>query len=148
MAEMEIVEIEITEMEMAVRGREYWIHIKEKYVPDEETGLIIMQSEEQDMVDAALGLLPVYMKRKYLKRAIVVMERETAAGMERGRNPDSVIFVEAQREEIDALLAYHRVLQFFHEIAVISVEEPYGNANIIGKEGITLNDYVKNALYV
>ena len=35
-----------------------------------------------------------------------------------------------------------------HEIAVISVEEPYGNANIIGKEGITLHDYVKDALYV
>lgn len=138
----------MAEMEMAVRGWNYWMHIKEKYVPDEEIGLVIVQSEDKAMVDAALGLLPVYMKRKYLKRVIVVMERETADGTGREGTPDSVVFVAAQRKEIDDLLAYYRVVQFFHEIAVISVEEPYGNANIIGKEGITLSDYVKNALYV
>lgn len=136
------------EMEMAVRGREYWIHMKEKYVPDEETGLVIVQSEEQEMIDTALRLLPVYMKRKYLKRVIVVIEQKTAAGIEKEKNSDAVIFVAAQRKEIEDLLAYYRLVQFFHEIAVISVEEPYGNANIIGKEGITLYDYVKNALYV
>ena len=133
---------------VAVRGREFWMHLKEQYLPDEETGLIIVQTKEQDMVDPAIRLIPVYLKRKYLKRALVVTDRETAAKIEKEDNSDAVTIVAAQREQMEELLAYYRLVQFFHEIAVVSVEEPYGNANIIGQAGITLEDYVKNALYV
>lgn len=141
-------ELEMSEKRAAVAGREYWIQLKEQYLPDEETGLIIVQTKEQDMIDTAIRLIPVYMKRKYLKRVLVVTDRETAAKVEKQENPDAVTIVAAQRDQMEELLAYYRLVQFFHEIAVVSVEEPYGNANIIGKAGITLEDYVKNALYV
>ncbi len=134
--------------EMAMAGREYWLHIKEKYRPDEETGLVIVQTNETEMADTAVRLLPVYMKRKYLKRIILILDRELATEIKKEENPKSVILVAVERRKIEELLVYHRLVPFFYETAVVSVEDPYGNANIIGKEGITLEDYVKNALYV
>lgn len=138
----------MTGAEMAMAGREYWLHIKEQYRPDEETGLVVVQTKETEMVDTAVRLIPVYMKRKYLKRVILILDKEIAAKIKKEENWNTVIFVVAERRQIEELLAYHRLVPFFYETAVVSVEEPYGNANIIGKEGITLEDYVKNALYV
>lgn len=141
-------ELDMSESRAAVSGREYWMQLKEQYLPDAETGLIIVQTKEQDMIDTAIRLIPVYLKRKYLKRAILITDQETAVKAGGAEDQEAVNLVAAERKQIDELLAYYRLVQFFHEIAVISVEEPFGNAHIIGKAGISLEDYVKNALYV
>lgn len=139
---------EMPEAQAAMAGREYWLRIKERYLPDEETGLIIVQAREPDMIDTAVRLIPAYLKRKYLKRAILVADQETAAEIGLREKPSGITLVAAERKVLEELLTYYRLVQFFHEIAVISVEEPYGNAHIIGNEGIALEDYVRNALYV
>lgn len=138
----------MTRAEMAVAGREYWLHIKEKYQPDEETGLIIMQTGEPEMVHTSVRLIPVYLKRKYLKRVILLMDEEMVPEIGAEGIHEMVSLEAAPRIRIEELLSYYRLVQFFHEIAVVSLEEPYGNAHIIGNEGITLENYVKNALYV
>lgn len=141
-------ELEMAEAQAAISGREYWLCLKEKYLPDKETGLIIVHTKEPDMIDTAIRLIPVYLERKYLKRVLVVTDKETAVKIKEGGKPAPVTFVTVRREQMEELLAYYRLVQFFHEIVVISVEDPYGNAHIIGKAGITIEDYVKNALYV
>lgn len=138
----------MTEAEMAMAGREYWLYIKEKYQPDEDTGLVIVQTKEQNMTDIAFRLLPIYLKRKYLKRVIVITDQEAIAWVEQRVESDRVTLVAVRRKMLEELLIYYRLVQFFHEIVVISLEEPYGNAHIIENEGITLEDFVKNALYV
>ena len=94
----------MTEAEMAMAGRKYWLYIKEKYQPDEDTGLVIVQTKEQNMTDIAFRLLPIYLKRKYLKRVIVITDQEAIAWVEQRVESDRVTLVAVRRKMLEELL--------------------------------------------
>ena len=133
----------------AMKGREHWLKLKEQYCPDEETGIIIIQTEKPKLIHTAIQLIPEYLKRKYLKRVLGVTCHDLLANLIKTTfRKDCVILAITEQKYIEELLDYYKLVQFFSEIVIISTEEPYGNSHIIGKVGITLEDYVRNALYV
>lgn len=140
---------EIPKALSAMRGREYWMKLKEQYCPDEETGLIIVQTEDLELISAAVWMVPEYLKRKYLKRVLMVVNQALAANLIKIMLEEShITLIITEREHIEELLDYYRLVQFFSEIVVVSTNEPYGNSHIIGKMGISVENYVKSALYV
>ncbi len=148
------------DLECAKKGREIWLEIKEKYSFEPESGcLVLMPSADKQLNQAAMRHLPHYMERKYLDKAVVICmeEKLLIEEMQKGKPAEEnntagrtrqIITVQLEADKIAQLLKYYRLIQFTKNIVVVSLEEPFGNANIIGREGITLENYVVDALYV
>lgn len=139
------------DIEAAKKGREIWLEIKEQYSFEPVNDcLVILPSQEKRINQAALREIPDYMQRKYLHQAIVIsISGMPLTGSELKSSEEQQVFYK-QLEEIqcEQLLKYYRLTQFTRNVIVVSLDEPYGNGNIIGKEGITLDDYIRNAIFV
>lgn len=135
----------------AKRGREIWLRIKGEYSFEPINDcLIILPSREIKLNQAALRDIPDYMRRKYLHKAIVVSSTDMSLieSMQEPAEGRQIFFKQLEQIQCEQLLKYYRLTQFTKNIIVVSLEEPYGNGNIIGKEGITLEDYIRNAIFV
>lgn len=139
----------LVEYQSALRGREYWMSLKKQYGLDEKTGLFLFPSLDNELNQEAIKLLPWYLKKKYLTMAVIVTDQEAVVKQADSVKKEEAVFLrKTDGDSLNDLLNYYRLVQFHSAVVVISMEEPYGNRHIIGKAGITLNDYVRNALYV
>lgn len=139
------------DIEDAKRGREIWLRIKGEYSFEPINDcLIILPSWEIKINQAALRDIPDYMRRKYLHKAIVVSSTDMSLieSMQEPAEGWQIFFKQLEQIQCEQLLKYYRLTQFTKNVIVVSLEEPYGNGNIIGKEGITLEDYIRNAIFV
>lgn len=139
------------DIEDAKRGREIWLEIKGQYSFEPVNDcLVILPSQEEKLNQAALKEIHDYMQRKYLYKAVIisisgVSPTEWGQQFAEGRQ---IFFKRLEKVQCKQLLKYYRLTQFTKNVAVVSLEEPYGNGNIIGKRGITIDDYVRNAVFV
>lgn len=136
------------DLKMAFSGREYWIRLKEKYEIDENYYLILCPTSNFLLNKIAMENLRNFLKRKFIQQAIVLSVFSKIEELCPYSTKKDIQFKYLGQEEMDLILKYYRLLQFFKNIVVISLEEPFGNENIIGKKGISLEDYVKDAIYV
>ncbi len=137
------------EYQGAVGGREYWIALKRQFPINEKTGIFVFPALDSELNQTAVKLLPWYLKKKYLNKAVIATDQDAVLKQAESVMADSAVcLAKTDRERLNGLLDYYRLVQFHPSVVVISLEEPYGNPHIIGKAGITLEDYVKNALYV
>lgn len=139
------------DIEDAKRGREIWLEIKGQYSLEPVNDcLVILPSQERKLNQAAMKEIPDYMERKYLHRAIIISISSVPL-TEQGQQfaEERQIFLkQLEKVQCKQLLKYYRLIQFTKNVIVVSLEEPYGNGNIIGKKGITMDDYVRNAVFV
>lgn len=133
---------------LAERGRKLWLEIKDEYKVDALWYVVICPKKDETLNRLVLKHLPDFLERKFISRAVVISEDEARGKKPVENNGTVVCFRQVSRQEIEELLKYYRLIQFEKNIIVASLEEPYGTAGIIGKEGITLEDYVKDALLV
>ncbi len=138
------------DVEEARMGRQIWLEIKKKHSFDyRDDCLVILPSPKSDLNQIALEKLSEYIKRKYLKKAVIVSCYRTILESDKYILDHSWMEFEWIDEgQCRELLKYYRLTQFTKNVVVISLEEPFGNKNIIGKEGITLSDYIVHAIYV
>lgn len=140
-----------TDIEAAKKGREIWLKIKRQYSFEAINDcLVVLPSEMKRLNLAALEETPAYMKRKYLRKAIIIgiNELPLTGGWQRFAEGGQILFRRLEKVQCEQLLKYYRLTQFTKNIIVVSLEEPYGNGNIIGKESITLKDYIRDAIFV
>lgn len=144
------IKIELQEdYAVALEGRKCWLKLKAKYYLDTDWYLIICPTEHKELNACAMENLCEFLKRKYKNKVLIVSLSEQKKDYAKQREISFEIVEEVlSNEEINSLLKYYRLLQFFPNIVVISNEEPFGNLNIVGKKGITMCDYVNYALFV
>lgn len=140
-----------TDIEAAVKGREIWLRIKEQYSFEMINDcLVIIPSLDKELNRAALEEIPNYMYRKYLRKAIIISSTDLPlieSGQESAEK-QQMFYIQLERVQCEQLLKYYCLTQFTKNVIAVSLEEPYGNGNIIGKEGITREDYIRNAIFV
>lgn len=139
------------DIESAKRGRELWLEIKGQYSFESINDcLVILPLQEEKLNQAALKEIPDYMQRKYLYKAIVISISGIPQTEQRQKSAkeQQIFFKRLEKMQCRQLLKYYCLTQFTKNVIVVSLEEPYGNGNIIGKKGITLDDYVRNAVFV
>lgn len=133
------------DIETAKQGRKLWLQIRDKYNYKAQSDCVILiAAHNEEMIRIAMEELPAYMRRKYLRKALVI---QNSIGTVQTGQRENVQTLEVTQAEMDSLLKYYRLAQFTGNIVVISAEEPFGNDNIIGHEGITFRNYVADALY-
>lgn len=126
----------------ARRGRVIWKTIRDTYHIGENDCLVILPDHDEKLDSAALRNLDDYLHRKYINRAFVIVPYE------KNVYDSNHEFIRLTTDELNELIAYYKLVQFKEKLVVISMKEPFGNDGIIGKSGITLDDYIVNALYV
>ena len=134
--------------QLALEGRGCWLKLKEKYKMDDHCCLIICPTDNPLLNRIAMDNLIIFLKRKYLEKAVILSPYPYMKKYIMPTKEKEIYFVHAEKHKMESILKYYRLTQFTKNIVVISLEEPYGNDNLIGKKGITLVDYVKNAIYV
>lgn len=134
--------------QLAQQGRKLWLEIKEEYKIDELWYVAICPGKDVAINELLLAHLPDFLRRKFIHYAVIILEEDIQGKACVEDNGIILYFRKTGREGIEAILKYYRLMQFEKNIIVASLEEPYGTAGIIGKEGITLEDYVKDALLV
>ena len=132
----------------ALHGRELWIELKRINQIDENWILILFPVDDSNLINAALKELPLYMRRKYLNSALLIGDNNNVVIDEISVEGLNVLSKHISPEDIESILSYYRLQQFFKNIVVVSLNEPFGSDALIGKKGITIDDYVRDAIFV
>ena len=132
----------------AMKGRDLWLSVKKVYKINEEWCVVIMPDDDLSLKKKAVDVIPEYLNRKYLKKAIII-ESWSGKSIDNDYLIDERIVIKyVADEDMNNLLRYYKLNQMFKNVVVISLKEPFGTTGIIGKCGITLDDYVRDALFV
>lgn len=132
--------------QQAIGGRKVWLELKEKYLITNDKCLVFISSSNKELNHYAIKNLKEYIEKKYYTGALVVCEDELKEDEKQYVQDFDVVCID--ENIVKDLLAYYRLVQFTKNIVVVSEKEPYGNLGIVGKKDITLEDYVKDAIYV
>ena len=86
-------------------------------------------------------MLPQIKQEKYMEKVVVLTEElHTVISKD-------IIQVQRNQQVIESIMRYYRLQQFAFNIYVASDEMPYGCSSIIGVKGITIEDYVRYAIF-
>ena len=144
----DIQESIVVKYEEALRGRELWLELKEKYQIDAEWYLILMPLYDKELNQKAIYYLSDFMDRKCVQNVLIIYLWGTYLPFKQNKNSEKIYIESISESRMAELITYYRLQLFFRNIVVISMDEPFGTKGIIGKCGITLDDYIKDALYV
>lgn len=133
------------EFDKATEGRNIWLLLKEKYEIKNSDGLFFFVSNDYELCNAALELLPIYKKNFKLEKIIALTGDDTIYKM-LNKNED-ICSVQMTEEKILKMLYYYRVVNFFKNIVIVSLDEPYGNDFLIKNLNVDLNNFVKLSIY-
>ena len=138
------------EYQIAKMGQEIWFSLKNKFQIDTEWYLVICPTDYLELNICAMKSLFGFLKRKYKNKALIVSKIDIWNFVDNVGFDSSLYIVNELLtvEKMNALLKYYRLIQFFPNMVVISNELPFGNLNIVGEKGITMDDYVNHALFV
>ena len=129
--------------EKALKGREIWLAIKTKYGIDDHSCVVLLdcECETESIVNE---ILPRYLKKKYLDKAIILSSADISKCV---NDMENIIFHRLDINDKDLLLTYRKASKFFEYFIVLSSEEPFGNFNLVGKYGITMDSYIEGTFF-
>lgn len=133
------------DMEQAAKGRQVWLGLKETVQYTSDDCLIIFGATDRRLMEPAFDYIPEYLRKKCFSRGILLISRDNGDFPE--TDEEIIVKVRLDADDIEALLKYYRLCQFAENIVVVSLEEPYGNDHLLGYKGISLDDYIKNAIF-
>lgn len=135
------------EFEKALEGRAIWLRIKEKYNFTNGCGLVIFPSGDEVLNKEAVKLLPEYRKKLFLNKVIAVTDNEAVGEMLNCVINQDIFCENLRQTEIKLLLQYYKLVVPCAHISVVSIENPYGNRNLLDELDVDFEDYIMSAIY-
>jgi len=144
----------IKHIRLALRGRRIWFRVRKQYSVGEATCLFLMPHDDSELNLYAIRYLEPYLIKKHFNHAILltgneevkeifeVMHREDAYNV--ALRIDIVIM---PYDDILAVCKLYQLLQFFEDIKVVSLDEPYGSSGFINKKGYSMDDLVQHMIF-
>ena len=134
--------------EEAKIGKEIWDRLKSKYGITESDVIVIISDDSSEFISKSIKYLREYTKKKNLERELILYCDASPLDDKYDEADNQRIYIKLQEKEIQSVLRLYRLVQFTKNIVVLSLSDPYAGAGIIGKVGITMDDYIKDAIYV
>lgn len=132
------------EYEDALKGRDIWLEIQDRYHITNQWGVILFISDEYILNNEAVQLIPDYMKKNNLNEVLIIKEKDNLSKIGEIENVKYHLLC---KSEIAKVLKYYKLIHFCKNIAVISLEEPYGNKYICKNKEIAYRDYIASAIF-
>lgn len=127
----------------ALKGRELWLKIKEKYQVSNEDVIVLVREPGDEMGQEVIRQMNSYLNRKYLKRAIIITQETNACN-----TVSNILYHTELKDGIKCIEQYYRLAQFTKNIVVASGDTPFGGDGIVGKNNISVAEYVADAILV
>ncbi len=137
----------VEEIEEAKKGRKIWLDLRNKWELDENWFLIILPEKSKELNSIALLKLDNFLNKKYVQNALILYS-SYLSDQDKFNYSNNIVFVYIEEKKLKQVLRYYRLKQFFKNIVVISLEEPFGNSGFIEHIDITLENYIEDGLYV
>ena len=136
--------------EQVNRGRDIVSAIKERNRGDDTICWVLLPENQEELNHLATGeILLDYMERKCCQKAIILSpdrEQEEPKCMKVTRGL-MIQYLTLGMEEFAAVLSYCRLVPFAQNLIIVSLQEPYSFSAWIGHFGISLEMFVRNALF-
>lgn len=132
------------EYEDALKGRNIWLEIQERYHITNQWGVIFFISGDDRLNNQVVQLIPDYMKKNNLNEVLIIQEKDNLSEV---KTIENVNYLTLHKSEITKVLKYYRLIHFCKNIVVISLEEPYGNECISKNKEIAYKDYIASAIF-
>ena len=116
----------------------------------EDTCWVILPTDDEELNRLATGsILRDYITAKRYVRTIVIARDDAAVPEDAMCDVDGceLVYRRLAPEDLDAVLSYYRLVQFAPDVIVVSLEEPYSFSKWIGHFGISLEQFVRDALF-
>lgn len=126
---------------LAEKGRIFWLDFKKEISWNDNWSLILVPDENPILREALVRLLPEIERRKYMVQPVILSDCKI------DKCSDNVIYKLISSDEMQALLKYYRLCQFASNVYVVSFKMPFGNENMVGMEGITIDDYLLDSIF-
>ena len=131
------------------RGRDIICSIRELYTLDETVCWVLLPEENEELNRLATGcILLDYMENKGCPRAVILSpdrgQNSPHSVWQRGRE---ILSLALEAEDFAAVLSYCRLVAFASHLIIVSLREPYSFSAWIGHFGITLERFVRDALF-
>lgn len=132
----------------AVKGKCLWSLVKIKGRVDQDTVVIFLLEEDDELNYYALLHLPDYVKRKLCDKAVIVSRPELFYDI--GCNIDlAITHLTMKEKKIEYILKYYCLVKFYDKVVFVSLNRPESNHGnmIVGKHGVTKEDIICLGLY-
>lgn len=126
-------------------GWSFFAEIKKKYCLNEDDYIILFPNDMEELSNMVIDNIEMLKRKKYAKRFFFICCNQDNLHTEKR---DDTIWICCSQKELDALVTYYTLVDFFANVIVVSFDMPFGSKGIIGKKGISLRDYVVDALFV
>lgn len=130
----------------ASRGKKIWHKIQKKYHMENEF-LILLRDTEKELAKSALSYLQEFIKKKYSSGAVVVTTNKDFI-TEYSNLQCNINFELVSPEQEEFLVAYYCLYHFYDAVIVVSLNEPFGSYGLLEKETITLDDMVREYIFI
>lgn len=135
------------EFQEAREGRLIWLEIKRKYSFTNSFGLTIFPTEDFDLNTEAIILLTDYKKQMFLQKIVTVTNQLDVFNTLKQFEYEDIYCEKISDQEMKLLLKYYQLIKFCAHIAVVSLQEPFGNYSLIYDGEIDLKKYIFSAIY-
>lgn len=135
------------EFEEALAGRDVWLKIKNKYGFTNGCGMAVFPSEDEALNKEAVRLLPEYRRKLFLNKVVAVTDQAAVTDLLKNVISGEIFCENLAQEEIQLLLKYYRLVIPCAHISVVSMDEPYGNGNLLKEMDVDFEDFIMSAIY-
>lgn len=135
------------EFEQALAGRTVWLKIKEKYHFTNGCGIVVFPSEDEALNREAVRLLPEYREKMFLNKVIAVTDNEAVVNVLNNVVDQNIYCEMLRQDEVNLLLIFYRLVIPSAHFSVVSMEEPYGNSNLLREMDVDFKDFILSAIF-
>lgn len=127
-------------MKSVLAGKRLWNKIQRKYDICNKY-FIILKEKEPELAIKSMEFLDEFLRKKYSQGAIILTTDKSITS----KNGEVIIITSKEEEGI---LSYFNLYPFYDKVIVVSLKEPYGSYGLLNKEGITMEDMIKEYIFV
>jgi hypothetical protein len=134
----------------AIGYRRSWINLKKTYHISGNEYIIILPDDDENLNVIALQLIPSFLDKKYVNKAIVVVKITTynLINSLAFSNDSRIRMVGLSDSTIRKLIKYYCLIKFAKNILVVSTKMPFGSAGLLKMGKMNFEDFVKDTYFV
>ena len=126
-------------IKMAEDGFDEWSELKKKYVLNGRFGIFFDRMAVPEYRMEFAEWLPRFIQTKCLAKAVIFSDKFELADFDAAVSETLIILPFSEN-----IFQFYKTSKFERFIYVLSMEDPFGNSNMLGHKGITFKDWLRN----
>ena len=132
----------------AWKGRSLWKKLVREYEIKLGVYLIALISDDVEQNTYAISYLEEFLKKKYAEGAVILTYDSRYDKEIRSLHLANVHIRHVTTKEMTSIARYYCLQRFSDNVVIVSLDEPFGSYGLLEKDGISMEDMVRNYIFV